>query len=98
MTVSIEALQRIAALEQALRPEATLSEAQGWWSMVESIETGLLGPKFDSTERERMRRLRETVSDAILMIREKRPSPDLTMARVALASLRIEVERKTTWP
>lgn len=98
-----DTLARIAELEKSLRPDATIEDAERWWSLVLSIESSL---DFDNRqpkdEKRLVEQLRTAVSNAIRQIREQWPSPSVSSALVASGALKASVERRTTgidgWP
>lgn len=95
--MSREALERITALEKALKIDATLPEAEHWWSMALAIEQEITRYRtLSDTEQQKMRQVKEGISGAIRMIREQYPSPDMGIPMIALTGLRIELERTTT--
>jgi len=89
-------LERFTELSAALREDATLEQAEKWWTMYQRIEPVVEHhPRTSKYERDLLRRLRARIGEAIRSVREKHPSnPSVSQARIALSALQASMERR----
>jgi len=93
----METLSKIANLQKALDPTATLPQASAWWELCNSIAVDIeLDDRATTYERESIQRMKAGVSFAIAAIREGHPHIELGPARRALTGLQASIERRTT--
>ena len=92
-------LEAIANLCVALKPDATVEEAKAWWDQCMSIESDLdFDPRTSKYERDQLQRLKDGLSDAIFMIRERTPYPSFHRAQMAPTALEDLIQRRTVGP
>jgi hypothetical protein len=93
-------LDTIEQLRKALRPQATLKEAEAWWDLYRRLDNDLLifDKRTSKYEREVLGQLKNGLSHATRMIREGQRDPDLLTAQVALSALENSIKRRTTGP
>jgi hypothetical protein len=93
-TFMTDAAALIRALEARIRPDATLEEAEGWWSLALTIGSALDPDDAPAAlETAATRRLAWAVSAAVRALKRSEP-PDCRDIRAALAGLERSVGRR----
>jgi hypothetical protein len=89
-------LQRIDDLQNALKIAATKTEMDRWWSDYTSIKYRVADDTSATQyERDTVDRLGTGMTQLMVGIRDKLPSPDKTSASVSLAALRNSIAART---